>query len=163
RRRRRAARRRPDLRARRRLRGDRGGRRPRRHGGGRVVEAADAQPRGLRRGARIRRRRGCVLSGTAPGLGTFLLGVGCPKSGTEWLHGYLGSASQADFGFRKEYHVWDALDLPSGRLARRRIESQGGERAAFLRDPERYFDHFAGLLEADGIHLTADITPAYAA
>ncbi len=95
--------------------------------------------------------------------GTFLLGVGCQKGGTAWLFHYLESSAQVDPGFRKEYHVWDALDLPSGGLARQRIENQGGERAAFLRDPERYFDYFTGLLGRDGTRLTADITPGYAA
>ena len=94
---------------------------------------------------------------------TFLLGVGCQKGGTAWLHRYLEASPQCDPGFRKEYHVWDSLDLPSGRLARERIEQQGGPRAAFLQDPERYFDYFAGLLEPAAIRLTADITPGYAA
>jgi hypothetical protein len=93
---------------------------------------------------------------------TFLLGVGCQKGGTAWMHRYLESSPQCDPGFRKEYHVWDALDLPSGRVVRERIEKQGGARARFLTDPEAYFDYFAGLLDRDGIRLTADITPAYA-
>ena len=38
------------------------------------------------------------------------------------MHRYLESSPECDPGFRKEYHVWDALDLPSGRLARERIE-----------------------------------------
>lgn len=95
--------------------------------------------------------------------GTFLLGVGCQKGGTAWLHRYLEASPQCDPGFRKEYHVWDALDLASGRLARERIEKQGGQRAAFLVDPAAYFDYFAGLLAAPGTRLTADITPGYAA
>ena len=68
--------------------------------------------------------------------GTFLLGVGCQKGGTAWMHRYLEASPQCDPGFRKEYHVWDALDLPAGRLARERIEKQGGQRAAFLHEPE---------------------------
>ena len=97
------------------------------------------------------------------GAGTFLLGVGCQKGGTAWLHRYLEGSPQCDPGFRKEYHVWDALDLPAGKLARERIEKQGGQRAEFLHDPERYFDYFSGLLEPPDIRLTADITPGYAA
>lgn len=92
---------------------------------------------------------------------TFLLGVGCQKGGTAWLHRYLEESPQVDPGFRKEYHVWDALDLASGRLARERIERQGGPRAEFVRDPAAYFDYFAGLLGGP-VRLTADITPAYA-
>jgi len=93
--------------------------------------------------------------------GTFLLGLGAQKAGTAWLHRYLESSPQCDPGFRKEYHVWDAVDLPSGRVVRERIEKQGGDRARFLTDPEHYFDYFTGLL-AGGARLTADITPAYA-
>jgi hypothetical protein len=95
-------------------------------------------------------------------VGTFLLGVGCQKGGTAWMHRYLESSPQCDPGFRKEYHVWDALDLPSGRLARERIENQGGPRARFLHDAEHYFDYFLGLLGPGRARLTADITPAYA-
>ncbi|WP_372735707.1 sulfotransferase [Nocardioides sp.] len=102
---------------------------------------------------------------------TFLLGVGAQKSGTAWMHRYLESSPQCDPGFRKEYHIWDGLDLPSGRLVRQRIEAQAhrpdaGEserrRWGFYEDPESYFDYFAGLLEAPQVRLTADITPAYA-
>jgi hypothetical protein len=95
--------------------------------------------------------------------GTFLLGVGCQKGGTAWMHRYLEASAQCDPGFRKEYHVWDALDLAAGKLARERIERHGGQRAAFLHHPEQYFDYFAGLLEPEQIRLTADITPGYAA
>jgi hypothetical protein len=93
--------------------------------------------------------------------GTFLLGLGAQKAGTAWLHRYLESSPQCDPGFRKEYHVWDAVDLPSGRVVRERIEKQGGDRARFLVEPDHYFEYFTGLL-AGGARLTADITPAYA-
>jgi hypothetical protein len=101
------------------------------------------------------------MSRTSP-VPTFLLGLGAQKSGTAWLHRYLDSSPQCDPGFRKEYHIWDAVDLPSGHVVRGRIEKQGGPRARLLHDPDAYFDYFAGLLDADGIRLTADITPAYA-
>jgi len=96
-----------------------------------------------------------------PASRTFLLGLGAQKAGTAWMHRYLESSPQCDPGFRKEYHVWDALDLPSGHVVRERIEKQGGERARFLREPEHYVDYFTGLLDG-GARLTADITPAYA-
>lgn len=112
------------------------------------------------------------------GMKVFLLGVGAQKAGTTWLHDYLAAAPEADFGFAKEYHVFDALTLPDcvnfrKRIARQTIRSlkkpaetwmaQGKvRRAAFLADPEMYFDYFARLLQQDGIRLTGDITPTYA-
>ena len=41
---------------------------------------------------------------------TFILGVGAQKGGTTWLHRQLNSNSNIDFGFRKEYHVFDAIE-----------------------------------------------------
>jgi hypothetical protein len=109
---------------------------------------------------------------------TFLLGVGCQKGGTAWMHRYLEASPQCDPGFRKEYHVWDGLDLPSGRLARERVMQQArraataleaGEpahaeallRASFYADAEVYFDYFSALLRPPETRLTADITPGY--
>ena len=42
---------------------------------------------------------------------TFLLGVGAMKAGTTWLHDYLAASPQCEPGVRKEYHVFDSLDL----------------------------------------------------
>ncbi|MCY7395603.1 MAG: sulfotransferase [Nocardioides sp.] len=113
-------------------------------------------------------------------VGTFLLGVGCQKGGTAWMHRYLESSAQCDPGFRKEYHVWDGLDLASGGPVRGRVAEQArragraleaGEpadadalrRALFYADPEAYFDYFEALLRGDPrARLTADITPSYA-
>ena len=111
--------------------------------------------------------------------GTFLLGVGCQKGGTAWMHRYLEASPQCNPGFRKEYHVWDGLDLPSGRLARERVMQQArraaaaleaGEpahaeallRASFYADADVYFDYFTALLRPLETRLTADITPGYA-
>jgi len=110
---------------------------------------------------------------------TFLLGVGCQKGGTAWLHRYLAASPECDPGFRKEYHVWDTLDLPDmahfrtrlGRRVRRAGDQVAKGRAAdadtlrlatFLSEPEAYYDYFELLLRRPGIRLTADITPAYA-
>ncbi len=111
---------------------------------------------------------------------TFLLGVGCQKGGTTWLHDYLQGSNEADLGFLKEYHVFDALDLDSSKTfrkqaradARKALNKQAmpGEkrsnalrRLQFLVDQESYFDYFHYLLLRDPrIRLTADITPAYA-
>ena len=110
---------------------------------------------------------------------TFVLGVGCQKGGTAWLHRYLAASPQCDPGFRKEYHVWDALDLQEmahfrarlGRRVRRagtRLEkgraadAEELRLATFLADPEAYVDYFESLLRRPGVRLTADITPSYA-
>lgn len=120
---------------------------------------------------------------------TFLLGVGCQKGGTTWLHDYLQRSEQTDLGFMKEYHVFDVLDLDIAKPLRKRVLGEGrralaafaedGEpkkgakarirhanalrRLQFHLDPESYFDYFQHLLLRDpGIRLTADITPSYA-
>lgn len=111
---------------------------------------------------------------------TFLLGVGCQKGGTTWLHHYLRGSPQMEQGYRKEYHVFDSRDLPSEEWMRDRIlgmaddelqKARRGEpadpvqlhRASMYVDPEFYYDYFAGLLRSrPRIRLTADITPDYA-
>lgn len=110
----------------------------------------------------------------------FLLGVGCQKGGTTWLHDYLGGSAQVDLGFAKEYHVFDALDLDfaadylrkahlRARRARKNRPRGDPKRASavlwrrFHSNPEAYFDYFRDLLRRDPeIRLTADITPSYA-
>ena len=37
--------------------------------------------------------------------------MGAQKAGTSWLHDQLNRRKDADFGFCKEYHVFDALTL----------------------------------------------------
>ena len=41
---------------------------------------------------------------------TFILGVGAQKGGTTWLHRQLNNSSNINLGFRKEYHVFDAIE-----------------------------------------------------
>ena len=97
---------------------------------------------------------------------TFLLGVGAQKAGTSWLHDQLHRRKDADFGFLKEYHVFDALELE--RFANFRpkrptpLKWRTWRRARFIARPERYFDYFASRLKPPRIRLTGDITPSYA-
>lgn len=108
--------------------------------------------------------------------GVFLLGLGVQKAGTTWLHDYLSSAPTCDFGFRKEYHVWDLrstigrdarrslMTRLSSRLASGNIQSNNAHmamRVAFMSDPNFYFDYFVSLLQRPGVSLTGDITPSY--
>lgn len=111
----------------------------------------------------------------------FLLGLGAQKAGSTWAHAYLEADPGVDLGPIKEYHVWDALHLPEmayfdhrGRSALRngaeallrrslgKAPSVAEVRGRLQDDPEGYFDFFAGLLDQPGVHLTGDITPAYA-
>lgn len=111
---------------------------------------------------------------------TFLLGPGCMKGGTTWLHDYLASSPQCDPGYRKEYHVFDCLDLPEEPWMLHRIVERAQEslqaigsrsrseatflhQAAMIADERLYFDYFAGLFLRDPrIRLTLDMTPGYA-
>ena len=40
----------------------------------------------------------------------FILGVGAQKGGTTWLHRQLNINQNIDLGFRKEYHIFDAIE-----------------------------------------------------
>lgn len=109
---------------------------------------------------------------------TFLLGLGCQKGGTTWLYDYLSGSPQFAHGFRKEYHVLDALDLPSEHAVRRRLLAQAAEavgaepgdlraaraalRLAMYLDTDVYVDYFTALLHrTPDTRLVADLTPAY--
>ena len=97
---------------------------------------------------------------------TFLLGVGAQKAGTSWLHDQLDRRKDADFGFLKEYHVFDALQLEHFSYFRPKnptpLKWRTWRRARFIQQPERYFDYFASRLKPPQIRLTGDITPSYA-
>ena len=97
---------------------------------------------------------------------TFLLGVGAQKAGTSWLHDQLNRREDADFGFLKEYHVFDALELEHFSSFRPKNPSplkwRTWRRARFIEQPERYFDYFTSRLKPSHIRLTGDITPSYA-
>jgi len=112
----------------------------------------------------------------------FLLGVGCQKGGTTWLHDYISQHPNGDFGFQKEYHIFDVLFTDSGDsvLERRRtraleelqnrdslINSPNGFKVFklfdFYSNIDSYFDYFWTLANRNpDVHLTGDITPAYA-
>ena len=97
---------------------------------------------------------------------TFLLGVGAQKAGTSWLHDQLHRRRDADFGFLKEYHVFDALELEHFSSFRPQNPSplkwRTWRRARMIQRPERYFSYFASRLKPSHIRLTGDITPSYA-
>lgn len=99
---------------------------------------------------------------------TFILGLGAQKTGSSWLHRQLANYPHARVGLMKEYHVWDAIGVPSyrdflGRDTFSRDPAQKTLRTRLQADPEAYFNHFAELLARDGVTLTCDLTPGYAA
>ena len=105
------------------------------------------------------------MTGTTDDAGVFLLGLGAQKAGTSWLHAQPNRRRDADFGFLKEYHIHDALTLPtagfSGRRGRSLLKPRTWRRQRFLERPERYYAYFRSLLKHPGIRLTGDITPSY--
>jgi hypothetical protein len=111
---------------------------------------------------------------------TFLLGVGAMKAGTTWLHDYLAASPQCQPGVRKEYHVFDSLDLASEPYLLHRVVAKAHAsldevvqgrptdptylvQAAMIADEELYFDYFTALFARSAeTRLTLDITPSYA-
>lgn len=107
----------------------------------------------------------------------FVLGTGAQKAGTTWLHHYLSQQSFSDFGFRKEYHVFDAdegVELGFYRRARKSAiaalsRDNPGEKGAnairrmdFILNKDSYFDYFSSRFLSSNVYLTGDITPSYA-
>jgi hypothetical protein len=110
---------------------------------------------------------------------TFLLGTGAQKGGTTWLFRYLKESPQYVRGYMKEYHVFDALDLPSEERARNTIFRRATDalesaragaptdarflhRLSMYGNPNLYYDYFSGLLATrPGGRVTADMTPEY--
>jgi len=111
---------------------------------------------------------------------TFLLGVGAMKAGTTWLHDYLAASPQCEPGVRKEYHVFDSLDLDhEPYVLKRLVDKARGSldevaegrptdptflvQSAMIADEDVYFDYFTGLFSrSPDTRLTLDITPGYA-
>jgi hypothetical protein len=111
---------------------------------------------------------------------TFLLGVGAMKAGTTWLHDYLAASPQCTPGLRKEYHVFDSLDLAKEPYLLHRVVAKAHAsldevaqarptdptflvQAAMIADEQLYFDYFTALFaRSPKTRLTLDITPGYA-
>ena len=111
---------------------------------------------------------------------TFLLGVGAMKAGTTWLHDHLAASPQCTPGLRKEYHVFDSLDLPREPYLLHRVVAKAHAsleevaqgrptdptflvQAAMIADEQLYFDYFTALFaRSPQTRLTLDITPGYA-
>lgn len=108
----------------------------------------------------------------------FLLGVGCQKGGTTWLHSQLMANEQVDLGFTKEYHVFDVLHLKGakyfkGRKVRELKEVLSKDKLMsadkhllkyidFYRDTNNYYDYFDYLwYKNPKTTLVGDITPSY--
>lgn len=116
----------------------------------------------------------------------FLLGVGCQKGGTSWLHKYLHRHPNCNFGFRKEYHVFDALHLKGEKRFKKkalrhlatltdglvdgRVKLKGAGKpfnqlrlVNFYRNVDTYFEYFHTLAhQKDDRRVVGDITPSYA-
>jgi hypothetical protein len=95
---------------------------------------------------------------------TFLLGLGAQKCGTTWLNNYLMQNKTFARGFAKEYHIWDAIDLPI--LSRYQVKKSffssvnNKKRYKMQTDKNFYFEYFNSLYKNE-VEITADITPAY--
>ena len=107
---------------------------------------------------------------------TFLLGVGCQKGGTTWIHHQLNKHEQCDFGFaRKEYHIFNKHNSPDYnsflskltkkvlRELRNNKRSPSAQRLAFYCNHDLYYDYFDYLyLKSPQVKIVGDISPSYA-
>lgn len=110
----------------------------------------------------------------------FLLGVGCQKGGTTWLHGQLSKHPNVELGFTKEYHVFDALHVDDMRyfanqkknkLNRFKAKNPDKEpplklrrHLSFYKNTDNYFNYFDKLWQSsNSTQVVGDITPSYSA
>ena len=111
----------------------------------------------------------------------FLLGVGCQKGGTTWLHSQLLKYENVNLGFCKEYHFFDRYYLQgkSSNFKLRWMKSIMKELVAspkglpdkdalrhlFLAQNKDAYYHYFDYLHSKGekTSLVGDITPAYSA
>ena len=109
----------------------------------------------------------------------FLLGVGCQKGGTTWLHDQLSKSNNFDGGLLKEYHVFDCLHIETCIKYKKRqlikrlkeinhlnISSPNTLQILipnlFFSNPDSYFDYFDYLwLSKKSTKIVGDITPSY--
>ncbi|MDO6591594.1 MULTISPECIES: hypothetical protein [Rhodobacterales] len=105
---------------------------------------------------------------------TFILGVGAQKSGTSWLYAQLARQDTVDLGFRKEYHIWDAVFLPhfDSFLANPKWYSKGAAKLGSRRhantlkclqmqtEDGAYANYFKSRIHGN-VNTTGDITPSY--
>ncbi len=113
----------------------------------------------------------------------FLLGIGCQKGGTTWLHDYLSSLPDTCMSEPKELHIFDSLFLPdehSGSYIHRYRElgnilnnatphdvfekKVGHEIVRILNmyyDLGMYVDYFKKCAAAPAVKLVGEITPDY--
>lgn len=99
---------------------------------------------------------------------TFILGVGSQKCGTTWLHRYLKQSDIFDGGMAKEYHIWDALDIPLLKknlvprpsVIKGIVRPKSKLRHRMQTDNSFYFEYFDSLYNSK-IRLSSDITPSY--
>ena len=99
----------------------------------------------------------------------FVLGVGAQKSATTWLHKQLRTQIFADFGFTKEYHIWDAMFLPQ--CEQFLIGDQYGDwfkpvesyrkTLQLMQTQDNVYEHYFKSLLSDSVFMTGDFTPAY--
>ena len=99
---------------------------------------------------------------------TFVLGLGFQKCGTSWLYRYLQQSVKFNGGDLKEYHIWDAVDIPimsyniveKPGLIRSIMDKSNNLRYRMQTNNESYFDYFESIF-SDTVSITADITPSY--
>lgn len=96
---------------------------------------------------------------------TFILGLGHQKCGTSWVYNYLSESPNFCKGTIKEFHIWDAIDIPL-------LKQNSAHKVGFNSNPVQfirhamqnnhgvYLDYFASLYSSQ-YSIAADITPSY--
>ena len=107
---------------------------------------------------------------------TFVLGIGAQKAGTTWLYNYLRGHPNANMGFAKEYHIFDALYLHHSDIREHFLQQRINQvinnqleptqtdiaLLQFLGNTTYYFKYFSSLVSVNTEKfITGDFTPSY--
>lgn len=104
---------------------------------------------------------------------TFVLCLGTQKAGTSWLWDFIKDIKGVNFGYRKEYSVFDRLQfnefLQEDVNYLRKVEASKNllehadlwKRFSMMSNQMEYFNYFQHILAANDTVLTGDFTPTY--
>lgn len=106
-----------------------------------------------------------MMNSSSPSSPTFILGVGAQKAGTSWLDAQLRQLPFCNFGFSKEYHVWDVRFSSLCQEFRKSVAREEHPALTLIRlmqNVDGLYEQYFRQMVHDQVWVVGDITPSYA-